>query len=182
VKNHALHQGHTKRHARLVLLASLLEHMPAVHVLDFLKGGHVHIIDQGAFYRHLTAAPGSYPRISSHYGDHKSAPRHHGLTIILDYIVIHMLAGVIEVDGEQVTWVQLESSPMPQVLNPTFMLFHDHGLKHNLIGLYSHATDWVAHRYTKRQYGPLGTSEYTEKGPEPKVIRLEMSCDQDACD
>ena len=144
----------------------IIAHLPDAHVLEFLKGGHAHFYDDGKLYSRVATTEGSHTRISSHYAQFKKTP-HLGLTIRVPTLpVFHLLTGIVRRQREVVTWIQLESSPMPSF----WRLFHDEGLTRNLAGLYGHARDYIAHRRTRKQYGPLGSSLYSEKTEH--VIRI----------
>lgn len=155
------HINHTTLTPRLHLFVHhIIAHLPDVYVLEFLKGGHAHFYDDGKLYSRVMTTEGSHMRISSHYPQFKKTP-HLGLTIRVPTLpVFHLLTGVVRRHRrEVVTWIQLESSPMPSF----WRLFHDEGLTRNLAGLYGHVRDYIAHRRSHKQYGPLGTSLYSEK-------------------
>lgn len=153
---------------RLHLLDTLLRRIPNDKVLEFLKGGHARVYDSGAFYVDVVTTEGSHPRLSSHYPQNKSAP-HYGLTIRVPKLpVMHLLTGVIRRNQQKVTWIQLESSPMPSL----FELFRHEGVHRNVTGIVAHARDYFAHRRTRKQYGPIGSSLYTEKGTAANVIKV----------
>lgn len=42
----------------------------------------------------------------------------------------------------------------------------------NISGILAHAKDYLAHQRTQKQYGPLGSSWYTEKGKDANVIHI----------
>jgi hypothetical protein len=167
LQRHYCH-AHTKlQQIKLKILCQLVQRISKEHVLEFMKGGHAIVHDNGQFYHRVRATEGSHPRTSSHYPDCKTMP-HYGLTLRVGLTTVHILAGVTKQNKEVVTWTQLESSPMPHL----FRLRHGEGLVRNLQGLLSHARDYIAHRRTKKQYGPLGASTYSEKGEHPRIIHI----------
>ena len=162
----SLHQNPIHEH--IGLLAKLIVRISPEYVLDFLKGGHAIIHDAGKFYVNLITTPDSHPRMSSHYPQFKNAP-HYGLTIRIPQLpVIHILTGIVRRQHQRVTWVQLESSPMPSLVR---LLRHE-GLFRNVEGLVRHGIDYLSHLRTRKQYGPLGASNYTEKGKMAQVINI----------
>ena len=162
----SLHQNPIHEH--LGLLAKLILRISPEYVLDFLKGGHAIIHDSGKFYVNMITTPDSHPRMSSHYPQFKNAP-HYGLTVHIPQLpVIHILTGVVRRHHKRVTWVQLESSPMPSLLR---LLRHE-GLYRNVEGLVRHGIDYLSHLRTRKQYGPLGASPFTEKGNNAQVINI----------
>ena len=170
--------AHTPNEMLSVRLYFLTYHiimrLPNAFVLEFLKGGHAHFYDDGKLYTKLATIEGSHQRFSSHYPQFKTTP-HLGLTVRVPTLpVFHVLGGIVRRTAEHkvVTWVQLESSPMPSL----WRLFHDEGITRNIAGLYGHLRDYLAHRRTRKQYGPLGTSYFTEKHSSdtdvPNVIKI----------
>ena len=152
----------------LGLLYHIIQKIPHENVLEFLKGGHAIVHDKGELYVKVVTTEGSHPRVSSHYPQFKNAP-HYGITIRVPKLpTMHMLTGIVRRQNKNVSWVQLESSPMPSL----YRLFSHEGIVQNVKGLLSHAKDYLAHRHTKKQYGPLGASWFTEKGKHPNVIHI----------
>lgn len=154
--------------SRIDLIKDLIKNIPNEYVLEFLKGGHAIVHDNGATYVKVVTTEGSHPRISSHYPQFKNAP-HYGITLSLAPLpTIHLLTGIIRREQKNVTWVQLESSPMPSLLR----LFSHEGIVQNMKGILSHLKDYLAHTSTKKQYGPLGASWFSEKGKKSMVIHI----------
>ena len=154
--------------ARIGLINHLVQKIPRENVLEFLKGGHAIVNDKGEMYVRIVTTDGSHPRISSHYPQFKNAP-HYGITVRMSHLpTMHILAGIVRRQNKNVTWIQLESSPMPSL----FRLFSHEGAIQNVTGIIKHMKDYLAHSKTKKQYGPLGASWYSEKGDKPNVIYI----------
>jgi len=163
------YNAHTETvRTRIGLVYHLMQRIPNENVLEFLKGGHAIVDDKGALYVKVVTTEGSHPRTSSHYPQFKNAP-HYGITINVPHIpTMHMLTGIVRRQNRSVSWVQLESSPMPSLLR----LFAHEGIVQNVYGIVAHTKDYIAHRHTKKQYGPLGASWFTEKGENPHIIQI----------
>ena len=153
---------------RIELINHLVQKIPRENVLEFLKGGHVIVEDKGEMYVKIVTTEGSHPRISSHYPQFRNAP-HYGITVRVPHLpTMHMLTGIVRRQSKNVTWIQLESSPMPSL----FRLFSHEGAIQNVIGIIKHLKDYLAHSKTKKQYGPLGASWYSEKRDKSNIIYI----------
>ena len=159
----------TRLSNRVHTLVLTIDALPDTMVLEYLKGGHTVLSDNGNTYDVVVTTNGSQPRVCSHYQNSSAVSTEdpYGLTIRIPKLpVIHLLCGTITTQRNQrCTWLQLESSPMPSWTQLWSNLSH-------LEDAYNHLWDAIAHTLTGKQYGPFGSSTYSEKQTPPKVIRI----------
>jgi len=123
------------------------EHGPLItkEVLEeMLKGGHIKFGDGGLFYDELIKAFNS--NIEKRHSSHKSCVQQYSFS---GPLLKEVLFGVSEdKNGNKKTWIQFE--------------------KHNtktLINLILHMLDYIVHKWTGKNIGPYGSSDYTEHNP-----------------
>lgn len=158
-----------KLSSRVHTLVLTIDALPGKMVLEYLKGGHTILSDNGKIYEVVVGTNGSHTRFSSHYR-YTSIGDPYGLTICIPHLpVIHLLCGTIVQQKQRCTWIQLERTPMPSLAtvwtNENFMK-----------NVKNHFWDTIAHTFTGKQYGPFGSSSYSEKRAPPKVIRIGRPC------
>mmetsp|Transcript_51188 Transcript_51188/g.136666 ORF Transcript_51188/g.136666 Transcript_51188/m.136666 type:complete len:224 (-) Transcript_51188:98-769(-) len=109
---------------------------------EMLSGAHVEIEDpHSAAYEFLIKRPGAHQRISSHQSDDPQYGVPEGR------VVRTLLVGTLE--GR--TWFQLEGSPWDPV--------------HQVGASMGHALDTLEYAISRRNIGPLGTSNFTDRAP-----------------
>lgn len=111
---------------------------------DILKGAHVRIRDNGFLFSKWEALPEARERISSH-------PSVYGIEQygVSGPIAHEVLFGIIEIDGELMTFFQLENTPWSA------------GWWNRL----GHAMDAVNYLLTNLNIGPYGNSYYVDSAP-----------------
>lgn len=146
---------HPAENPLLGFLYGQLARADEVIMKEILSGAHARIEDpQGSYYHFLTTLPHSTQRISSHTSDMAQYGIDGGK------IVSEMLVGKLG----NVTWLQLEGSTW----NP----------QHRPVASFGHVLDFIEYRITRRQIGPLGTSEFSEWHPIFQGLPVSM---EDAC-
>jgi hypothetical protein len=134
--------------AEAAILADLEGHgLDVIRLRDVLRGAHV-LVDDPQLYE-TWKFPRSRPRLSSH---HKTVDKQQYPDIGLRGPVVREKLHGRTAAG---TWVQLEKTPAS--MGDGFRLpgWHD----------VAHLADYVVYRITKRNVGPWGLSEATEKRP-----------------
>jgi hypothetical protein len=120
--------------------------------------------DDGRVYDNFHA---KQPRSSSHY----AGQRHRFPTFYIEgkfnalnrVIYLHLLIGKMKGDdGRAHTWFQAERSPWRAGGNLAEQALYAAGNLHSAI---LHGKDYLTHKMTGRQVGPLGTSAHHEKMP-----------------
>lgn len=116
----------------------------ARHLNEMLQGGYLKFEDDGSFYYELVDSYQQelHTRTSSH---HSSVQQYSFSGPVVKEILFGVSA---DENGKSATWVQFE--------------------KHNtrtLINVILHLIDYLVHKWTGKNIGPYGSSEYTEKNP-----------------
>ena len=134
--------------AEATVLADLERHgLDVIRLRDVLRGAHV-LVDDPALYQ-TWQFPKSRQRLSSH---HKTVDKQQYPDIGLRGPVVREKLHGRTAAG---TWVQLEKTPASMGDGFRFPNWHD----------VQHLADYVVYRITKRNVGPWGLSEATEKRP-----------------
>lgn len=111
---------------------------------EMLKGGHIKFEDNGLFYDELVKSFNS--NIDKRHSSHKSCAQQYSFS---GPLLKEVLFGVSEDNnGNKTTWIQFE--------------------KHNtksLINLILHMLDYIVYKWTGKNIGPYGLSDYTEHNP-----------------
>jgi len=158
----------TRLSNRVHTLVLTIDALPDTMVLEYLKGGHTILTDNGKIYDVVVGTDGSHTRFSSHYRS-TSIGEPYGLTICIPKLpVIHLLCGTISQQNQRCTWIQLENTPMPSLTT----IWSNGKFLQNVNNVNNHLWDAIAHTLTGKQYGPFGSSSYSEKRTPPKVIHI----------
>lgn len=111
---------------------------------EILKGGYLKLEDNGSFYNELIYI--FHPNLQKRHSSHHSCVQQYSFS---GPVVKEVLFGVSEdKKGTLTTWIQFER--------------HN---THTLINLILHLFDYVIHKYTGKNIGPYGSSNYTESNP-----------------
>ncbi len=121
----------------------LLAHNPSLFQ-KVLNGAHVRVFDNGYLYFKWEELESARKRISSH----PSIPESFQYGIV-GPISHEILFGIVEVDGDILTFFQFENTPW------------DSSLK-NMVW---HTMDAIQYLITGKNIGPYGRSEHTDKNP-----------------
>ncbi len=121
----------------------LLAHNPSLFQ-KVLNGAHVRVLDNGFLYFKWEELESARARISSH----PSIPGSSQYGIV-GPISHEILFGIVEIDGDILTFFQFENTPW------------DSSLK-NMVW---HSMDAIQYLITGKNIGPYGRSEHTDKNP-----------------
>lgn len=112
-------------------------------IVEFLKGGHLVIQDNGEFYKKFTEECQKLTNRSNKSSHKSDAPQYS----LEGPFVKECLFGTRTVDGQTCTWIQLER----------------HTTKPR--DLFGHMSDYFKYVVSKMNQGPYGCSPYTEAKP-----------------
>lgn len=142
--------AHTEANFILKLIATLRNdfnhnpHLTMKTLEEMLKGGHLKFVDDGSLYNELvtTFQECLHERTSSH----QSCAKQYSFS---GPVVKEVLFGVSQDEnGKFNTWIQFEK----------------HNTR-NIFNLLLHLLDYIVHKFTGKNVGPYGLSDYTENEP-----------------
>ena len=111
---------------------------------EALKGGYINFHDDGGLYEELVANFQSI--LKNRRSSHDSCVQQYSFS---GPVISEVLMGVsVDKEGNKRTWIQFE--------------------KHNMrtiIGIIMHLIDYLQHKFTGKNIGPYGESEYTDRNP-----------------
>lgn len=117
---------------------------------EILKGAHILIENPELFLNTINSKAKTRHRISSHYRDNKTAENGINLPSNADFLV-----GLATIDQKQQFWMQLENTKVD----------FNEGVIRGAILLIVHILDYLYYKYTGKNVGPCGLSEYIESNP-----------------
>lgn len=138
--------------SELVILQDILEMLHtapldekerANFLADILKGAHVHVIDEGAFYAKWSQM-NAKARISSHRSKIDSIQ--YGIS---GPWIHEILFGVVDYEDADATFFQLENSPYGR----------------EIINSIKHIMDYLKYKVRGKNQGPYGESEHKDNNP-----------------
>ncbi|CEG56136.1 hypothetical protein [Legionella fallonii] len=111
---------------------------------EMLKGGHLKLVDDGSLYNELVAT--FQECLHERSSSHESSAQQYSFS---GPVVKEVLFGVsYDENGNRNTWIQFEK----------------HNTR-NIFNLILHLLDYIVHKFTGKNVGPFGLSEYTEQNP-----------------
>jgi hypothetical protein len=136
---------------------------------EFLRGAQIQIVgDEGQMYRQISQRQGAFSRISSHHPRVSTARTpHRAVNEEIFGRTYHLLTGKTP---EGNTWLQMEASPWaPGVTFLEAFLAVVTNFPELGPPALDHILDFIVHKSTHRNIGPLGSTPYGEWDP----IRIE---------